>query len=359
MNAALRGRIALHLLVEPATAATAEVAAGADPGEVARRVGSRHQPAVSSDQLEEAVERQLERARGAGVTAAIPGDDIWPSQLSDLADAEPLLLWVRSAEPETLRSGLLRSVSVVGARACSSYGRRQAEELGAGLGLLGWTVVSGGAFGIDAAAHQGALSVGARTVLVSAGGVENPYPKAHEPLFARAASNGAVVSEYPLGSAPARHRFVTRNRVIAALSRGTVVVEAARRSGALATVAAAASLNRHVMALPGPVDSDLSVGCHRMIREGQAVLVAGPADVVELVSPLGADPDALRGHDVLAILATRREVSEAALSRELRVDPAHLVAQLAALEGAGLVARRPGGSWEMTAAALLRFAAAG
>ena len=353
----LRGRIALHLLCEPASGAPAEVAAGADPVAVALRVAAEHSPPIPAEHLDAAVDKQLHIASVLGVVPAVPGSAMWPSQLDDLGSAQPLLLWIRSDDPDSLRSCLLRSVSVVGARAASPYGRRQAENIAAELGLRGWAVVSGGAFGIDAAAHCGALSVGGATILVSAGGVEQPYPKAHEALFARAARCGAVVSEYPLGSTPARYRFITRNRVIAALSRGTLVVEAARRSGALATVASAAALNRHVMGLPGPVDSDLSVGCHRLLRAGEAVLVTGADDVVELVSPLGAEPDPVRGHDVLTVLARRRHMSEMGMSGELGVDSAVLAARLAALEGAGLIARRSDGSWEMTPAALLRFAA--
>ena len=129
--------------------------------------------------------------------------------------------------------------------------------------------MSGGAYGIDAAAHRGALAVAGRTVLVSAGGVDRPYPAAHDHLFRQVQANGAVVSECPLGAPPARHRFLTRNRLIAALEPGTVIVEAGLKSGARSTATSAAQLSRHVMAVPGPVTSDLSSGLPRPDQRGR------------------------------------------------------------------------------------------
>ena len=156
-----------------------------------------------------------------------------------------------------------RSVAIVGSRASTAYGEHVAGELGHQLAERGWTVVSGGAFGIDAAAHRGALAAEAPTVAVLACGVDRPYPAAHGALLHRIAETGLLVSEWPPGAAPHRHRFLVRNRLIAALTRGTVVVEAAARSGAQATARRARKLGRQVLVVPGPVTSAMSVGLPR------------------------------------------------------------------------------------------------
>lgn len=214
-----------------------------------------------------------------------PGEPEWPSQLDDLGDARPVVLWLRGATD--LRFACLRSVSVVGARAATAYGAHVAGEIAADLAGLGWTVISGGAFGVDAAAHRGALIVGGCTVAVLASGLRFGYPKGNQDLFEQISRTGVLVSECPPDRAPTRPGFLIRNRLIAALSRGTVIVEAALRSGALNTARQAGELNRPVMAVPGPVTSDQSAGCHELIRECRATCVTGAQDVIELVSPLG------------------------------------------------------------------------
>ncbi|HEX5741364.1 MAG TPA: DNA-processing protein DprA, partial [Pilimelia sp.] len=182
------------------------------------------------------------------------------------------------------------SVAVVGARACSPYGAHVAADLGHGLAARGWPVVSGGAFGIDAAAHRGALAAGGPTVAVLACGVDRTYPAGNAALFERILADGLVVSEWPPGAAPHRHRFLIRNRVIAALAAGTVVVEATARSGALATVRRAVALQRVPMAVPGPTTAATSVGCHQLLRDEPAArLVTGAAEVLEEVGRIGAD----------------------------------------------------------------------
>lgn len=234
----------------------------------------------------------LERAAAVGARLVCPGDGEWPTQLDDLSrlhdgqgpSAAPLALWVRG--PEDLRLAALRSVAVVGARAATGYGGYVAAELGSGLADRGWTVVSGGAHGIDAASHRGALAAGGLTVAVLACGVDVAYPRGHDALLARIAADGLVVSELPPGCHPTRARFLDRNRLIAALSRGTVVVEAALRSGALSTATWARRLDRVRMGVPGPVTSDVSAGVHREVRERGAALVTGAADVVALVGTL-------------------------------------------------------------------------
>lgn len=229
----------------------------------------------------------LARAAERGTRLVIPGDPEWPTQLDDLGDSRPLGLWVEGTAD--LRLTCLRSVSIVGARAATPYGTQTAAELAADLGSLGWSVVSGGAYGIDGAAHRGALAAGAPTVVVLACGTDVCYPSAHEDLFRAVRSQGVVVSEWPPGAHPTRLRFLVRNRVIAALSRGTVVVQAAARSGALNTAGHALELNRHLMAVPGPITSEVSMGCHLLIRQGKAVCVTSAREIVELVGSIGAD----------------------------------------------------------------------
>jgi DNA processing protein len=222
---------------------------------------------------------------------AVAGEPEAGGSRSDRTQAlvPPLALWVRG--DQRLDELVDRSVALVGSRASTAYGEHVAGELAHGLGERGWTTVSGGAFGIDAAAHRGALAAGAPTVVVSACGVDRSYPAANSALFARVLDDGLVVSEWPPGCAPLRHRFLVRNRLIAALTRGTVVVEAAARSGAQATAHRAAALGKAVMAVPGPVTSAMSVGCHELLRDVErgAALVTSTAQVIEQVGSLGED----------------------------------------------------------------------
>jgi DNA processing protein len=217
-----------------------------------------------------------------------PGLQGWPSGLDDLGPAAPPCLWVRGEAQ--LDVPLERSVAVVGARASTAYGNHVAGELAAGLGARGVVVVSGGAYGIDAAAHRGALAADGLTVVLLAGGVDRPYPAGNAELLGRIVrGGGAVVSEVPPGSVPSRTRFLQRNRLIAAAARGTVVVEAAWRSGALNTATHANALLRPVGAVPGPVTSMASAGCHRLMRDGGAVCVTDADDVLDLIGAMGSD----------------------------------------------------------------------
>ncbi|HUK71273.1 MAG TPA: DNA-processing protein DprA, partial [Streptosporangiaceae bacterium] len=230
-------------------------------------------------------ERALRAAERAGIRLVCPGEPEWPTQLDVLGDARPYALWLRGSAD--LRHSCLRSVSVVGARAATAYGSHVSAELAAGLAGRGWAVVSGGAYGIDGSAHRGALAAEGITICVLACGVDNPYPQGNHDMFAGIAAGGLLVSEWPPGRNPTRTRFLARNRVIAALSRGTVVVEARRRSGALSTARHARDLCRPLMAVPGPVTSDCSAGCHWIMREWGAVCVTSPADVLEDVAGVG------------------------------------------------------------------------
>lgn len=231
-----------------------------------------------------------------GLRFVIPSDHEWPDGLAVLDRCDlvqesrgaPVGLWVRG--PQNLAALLDRAVGIVGARACTAYGEHVAGDLGASLAGRGVTVVSGGAYGIDAAAHRGACAVDGPTLAVVAGGLDSAYPRAHAELFDVIARCGAVVSEVPPGEHPTRRRFLTRNRLIAALTGGTVLVEAAARSGARNTVSWATACGRPVMAVPGSVHSATSVTPHVLLREGEAVLVTCADDVCDVVGPLGG-PD--------------------------------------------------------------------
>ena len=224
----------------------------------------------------------LDAWRRAGIRLVCPSDPEWPSQIDVLGDARPWGLWVRGNAD--LRYACLRSVSIVGTRAATAYGSHVCTEMAVTLAERGWTVISGGAFGIDGCAHRAALAAAGTTIAVLASGVDHVYPQGHHGLFHAIRGQGATISEWPPGRTPTRHGFLVRNRVIAALSRGTVVVEAALRSGALNTARHARDQNRPLMAVPGPVTSQLSAGCHEIIREWGAVCVTGAQDVMELLS---------------------------------------------------------------------------
>ena len=226
--------------------------------------------------------------RRSGIRLICPGDPEWPGQLADLGDEQPYALWLRGNAD--LRFNCLRSVAVVGSRAATAYGSYVAAEFAASVAARGWAVVSGGAYGVDASAHRAALGADGVTVAVLACGVDVPYPAAHTELLDAIAAQGVIVSEWPPGRTVSRLRFLVRNRVIAALATGTLVVEAGTRSGALNTARHARDLDRRLMAVPGPVTSDISAGCHRIIRDWQGMLVTSAAEVIEYLSPVGASP---------------------------------------------------------------------
>lgn len=225
----------------------------------------------------------------AGIRLISPGDPEWPGQLADLGDAQPYALWLRGIAD--LRFSCLRSVAIVGSRAATAYGSYVASEFAASVAARGWAVISGGAYGVDAAAHRGALGTDGVTIAVLACGVDVPYPVGHKDLLDAIATRGVIVSEWPPGWNATRLRFLVRNRVIAALATGTLVVEAGQRSGALNSARHARDLDRRLMAVPGPITSDLSAGCHHIIREWQGVLVTSAAEVIEHLSPVGAVPE--------------------------------------------------------------------
>jgi DNA processing protein len=297
-----RARAYLNRVAEPPAPALCElindvgpvpaarwVAAGKVPDRVAAETGARR-----ADNRSEA---DLCAIAGLGGRLVVPEDAEWPTEaftcfatptaLADERWRAPVALWARGAS--RLDELGERAVAVVGARAATTYGEHVAAELGYELAEGDFTVVSGAAFGIDGAAHRGALAAGGSNVAVQACGLDRAYPAGHQGLLVRIAEGGAVVSEYPPGMRPARHRFLVRNRLIAAFAAGTVVVEAGIRSGARRTAAAAVALGRVVMAVPGPITSALSVGCHLLVREEQALLVTRAVEVIEAVGRIGTD----------------------------------------------------------------------
>ncbi|WP_299534137.1 DNA-processing protein DprA [uncultured Streptomyces sp.] len=322
--------------------------AGALPGMTAARLSGYRMRAVAAEP-----ERDLDAVGAAGGRFVCPGDREWPSQLDDLGDARPVGLWVRGL-PD-LRLWALRSVALVGARACSPYGAHMAATLGAGLAERGWVVVSGAAFGVDGAAHRGALGAGGATVAVLACGVDAVYPRGHAELIRRMAEQGILVAELAPGSHPTRSRFILRNRVIAALTRGTVVIEAQYRSGSLVTARCAQRLGRFTMGVPGPATSGLSAGVHELLR-GEGVLVTDAAEIVELVGGMGELAPERRGptvpHDlldrgaaaVLEALPRQGPVEVRDVAREAGTSVEEALGRLYELHSLGFV-EREGDAW--------------
>lgn len=282
----------------------------------------------------------LEGAGDVGAALLLPGDANWPTSLDDLGVNAPGALWVRGD------AGLLaprKHLSIVGARASSSYGELIAAELSGDLADSGTVIVSGGAYGIDGAVHRAALGVAGSTVAFLAGGVDRAYPAGHASLFRRIAEHGAVVSELPCGAAPTKWRFLARNRLIAALGDATVVVEAGWRSGSLNTAGHASALGRPLGAVPGPVTSAASAGCHRLLREYDAVCVTSSADVRELCGygDTGASPAATddpRRVRLLDAMGARSAMPPAELARRSGLEPDTVSSLLGLLELEGIVA---------------------
>jgi DNA processing protein len=324
---------------------------------LARHTEARREIDRAADDLE-----LLARRGGRLIT---PDDDEWPilafAAFGSVAAAAkphgrpPLVLWALG--PARLDETAQRAAAVVGTRAATGYGEQVAGDLAAGLAEQDVAVVSGGAYGIDGAAHRAVLAVEGITVGVLAGGLDIPYPAGHSGLLHRIGNNGLLVTEYPPGVRPARHRFLTRNRLVAAFAGAAVVVEAGLRSGAANTAAWAKVLGRVVGAVPGPVTSSASTGCHALLRAG-AEVVTRAEDIVELVGHIGElAPEEPRPATALDGLSDdERQVYEALPGRgvatvdEIAVaaalQPARILAPLAMLEVAGL-AQRHDGRWRI------------
>lgn len=280
--------------------------------------------------------QELEHAARCGIWQCIPEDPDWPAALGDLGLFQPVCLWGRGERARLEDLGPL-AVSVVGSRDCSSYGRSVTYDLAGGLAARGWTVMSGGAYGVDEAAHSAALSAGTSpvpTVAVMAGGVDRFYPRGNQTLLERVMERGLVISEAAPGTMPARFRFLDRNRLIAALGSATLVTEARWRSGAQSTAHHANDLSRPVAAVPGSVQSATSAGCHRLIREGSASLVTDLEDFLALVGPLhsGRDPQPPDGDAQLGIFDDLSEIDRQ-LADALPVTTPATVDSLATVAG--------------------------
>jgi DNA processing protein len=302
--------------------------------------------------VQKELDAPFEIARRNAVGLVSPGDPWWPSGLDDLGHNAPACLWIRG-EREALTE-LHPAIALVGARAATAYGEHVARELASDLAGRGVGVVSGAAYGIDAAAHRAALDAGGLTVAFLAGGVERPYPAGHFELLERIARSGVVLSEVPCGGAPTKWRFLARNRLIAAVSDATVVVEAGWRSGALNTVNHASDLVRPVGAVPGPVTSPASAGCHRLLRDTDKDVrcITGASDAIELLEGGGLFPmsppdgpgaahpgdrrpptnDRSRVGDALS-LRSGRSVDEIARRSGMAVDDVRLYLGLMRLDG--------------------------
>lgn len=326
----LRARAYLSRVAEPPAAALAAYVDHVGPVEAAERIRRGAVPdvvrsATSARRTVDRVDADLDAAAAVGARLLVPEDADWPRWAFAAYPAAgtrelgaPLALWVKG--PLRLGDVADRAVAIVGARAATGYGVHIASDMAGGLAAAGATVVSGAAFGIDAAAHRGSLASAGPTLAVLACGIDRAYPAAHTDLLDRIAVTGLVVSEYPPGAVPARHRFLVRNRLIAGIGAGTVVVEAGLRSGAQRTAADARALGRILMAVPGPVTSGTSAGCHDLLRNG-ALLVTRPEEVLEAVGRLGVDlaaepgrptrptdrldPDQAAVHDALPSRAAR------------------------------------------------------
>ena len=230
----------------------------------------------------ESVAARIYQIQQRGVHVLVPGDADWPTAIDDLGEVAPFVLWTRGAS-SFLSRPMSDFVTITGARACTSYGDYVARELASSVAADERVVVAGGAYGIEGASHQAALAAGGDTIAILANGVDRSYPVGHRDLLDRVADVGLLVSEVPPGAVPTRHRVIARARLLAALSSASVIVEAGARSGSLLVAQRAAELGRRVGAVPGPVTSAVSVGPHRLLREGIASLVADTSDLARLV----------------------------------------------------------------------------
>lgn len=337
----------------------------ADPDEIAAELADATDGIdTDPDQWAEALKRWAPRtapeatllavrqAARFGMRLLVPGDEDWPSQVDDLQTHAPFALWVRGDIGSL--SALERSVSLVGARAATGYGEHVAVELGSGLVDRGFAVVSGAAYGVDGAAHRAALASKGVTVAVLAGGLDRFYPSGHEQLITRITQRGAVIGEVPPGTTPTKWRFLLRNRLIAALSNATVVVEAGWRSGSLNTAGHAATLGRPLGAVPGPVTSAASAGCHRLLREYAAVCVTDADEIAELAGVAGTvvepDREALAVSDPTGARLRVLDAIDAQTPRRVQriceltgLAPDRVRATLGLLELEGYAIERPSG----------------
>lgn len=313
-------------------------------------IGPKIATAITDADTRAAAESMLDRCREAGVDLLVEGADDYPTRLAEIFDPPPLLYARGRFEP---RDEI--AVGIVGARRCTVYGRRLAGKLAGGLARAGVTVVSGLARGIDGVAHRAALEAGGRTIAVLATGVNNIYPPEHAELALDVVDRGVVLSESPLDQAALPGMFPQRNRLIAGLSLGVIIVEATRTSGSLHTARHAMEQGRSVLAVPGPVDSLASEGCHDLIRDG-AILCRGVDDVLEALGPLPTPVDSepaerIRDPRELTLTDQERAILNLVDTQPKHVDevirgtalePPRVLATLTVLEMKRMVRRLPG-----------------
>ena len=370
-------RMTLHHVIEPADSVFCRLQEMAEPADMLTAICSGNLPDLEPnperrDRVAERgigyrlrldrvdLEASLAVARSLGARYLTPGRPDWPPGLNDLGPERPLGIWWLG---DCLPADRTPVASMVGARACTGYGSYIAGTLAAELAKAGVPVASGGALGIDAAAHRGALAVGGATIAFLACGIDQFYPRTNQLLLEAIRRQGAVVSELPPGCHPNRFRFLTRNRLIAAIGTATVVVEAAKRSGSLVTARRAADLGRPVFAVPGPITSEFSVGTHELIRDGAQVVESPRHLVAELTGreydepprraaqPAKAEPVNLGSLGpseqlVLEALPTIKgsgaQISD--LAGATGIDPAAVFAALGRLAALGLAAKS-GSGW--------------
>lgn len=364
-----RARIALTAITEPGHPRLLRDVARLGAGEVLAMLEAGEHPLATTLRARLSgfdLGRELAAAERVGARYVAPGDPEWPAQIEDLVDVPelhdrggmPIGLWVRG--PARLDVAAQRSVSIVGSRSSTTYGAQIAADLAAEVTDAGYAVVSGAAFGIDQSAHRGCLARAGTTIAALACGIDRVYPESHRTLIERIGAEGLLISEAGLGAAPMRIRFLARNRLIAALSPGTVVVEAAIRSGALNTASWAEGLNRVVMGVPGPITSEASHGVHELIRARGALLVTTGAEVLEAIAPIGEwtlpiprEPARLRDlltseqRQVLDAVPVARPAPLVRIVRTAGLQPERVAEAMVQLEEAGLVAECDG-RWHVT-----------
>lgn len=299
-----QARMALSALQPLGSPGLSEMLERFEAGELWHAISTRREDTTWSVKARTIDVEALDAAtRQADARFLIPGDPEWPQQVDDLTHARvnqlggnPIGLWVRGSADISQLEG---AVSLVGSRASTAYGTNIAMDLAADLATAGHPIISGLAYGIDAAAHRGAIAVRGRTIAMVACGIERVYPSANRSLHEAILKDGAVITESPPGAHPLKASFLARNRLIAAASQGVVIVEAAARSGARNTASWAGALGRIVMAVPGSVTSAQSVTPHWLIQEGLATLITSAADIQRLMGPLQPELELdLRGDDV-------------------------------------------------------------
>lgn len=285
-------RVILALASEPADSATGQLLRTVGATEtVALAVADEPPPGPDGDTWQRRlaprintaqIRRVLADTERHGLRVLIPGDQDWPAGIDALSDRTPVALWAKG-DTGLLASPVWDRVTVTGARAATGYGEHVAMELAHAAVTNTRQVVSGGAYGIDGMAHRATLASGGSTIAVMAGGLDRLYPAGHTELLARVGRDGLLLSELPPGAAPTKWRFMQRGRLLAALSGAVIVVEAGYRSGALHTAAQAVELRRPVGAVPGPITSAASAGCHRLLHDGLASVITGYDDIRALL----------------------------------------------------------------------------